>query len=246
MFETVKQNDVRNTGRYALSLLLSMAVHAAVLGLAIVLPLVFFNALHAEELIAILIQPPPDLPEPPIAPMPPLRTAAASGIAVVSGPIDPVPRFLPRGIPAPDEAAEPAEVFSLIRGIGPPSRDEAVGEGIRGYLNPRQVVELPKPKPPVPRTPIRVGGDVQESRILRRVAPVYPELAVRAHVSGSVILEAEIDEEGNVRGLKVLSGHPLLVKAAKDAVKQWKYSPTLLNGEPQTVLANVTVIFRLR
>ena len=105
---------------------------------------------------------------------------------------------------------------------------------------------MPKPKPPVPHILVRVGGDVQESKLLLKVVPVYPALAIAAHAAGSVILEAEIDEEGNVANVKIVSGHPLLVKAAAQAVKQWKYSPTLLNGEPQAVLATVTVVFRLK
>jgi protein TonB len=91
-----------------------------------------------------------------------------------------------------------------------------------------------------------VGGDVQESKLLLKVVPVYPALAIVARAAGSVILEAEIDEEGNVANVKIVSGHPLLVNAAAQAVKRWKYSPTLLNGEPQSVLATVTVVFRLK
>jgi len=77
------------------------------------------------------------------------------------------------------------------------------------------------------------------------VNPAYPPLAAKAHVQGSVILEAVVDEEGSVSTLKVLSGHPLLVEAALQAVRQWKYSPTVLNGEPVSVIATVTVIFRM-
>jgi len=107
----------------------------------------------------------------------------------------------------------------------------------------------PPPPPPPPRPkkvePLRVGGNVQESRILRRVDPVYPELAKRARVETTVILEVNVDEEGNVASIRVIRGHPLLDAAATEAVKQWKYSPTLLNGEPVPVIATVTVIFKL-
>jgi protein TonB len=77
------------------------------------------------------------------------------------------------------------------------------------------------------------------------VDPPYPDLAKRARVSGKVILVVTVDEEGNVAECRVTSGHPLLNDAALNAVKQWKYSPTLLNGEPVPVIANVTVIFKL-
>jgi protein TonB len=104
----------------------------------------------------------------------------------------------------------------------------------------------PPPPRPVKREPIRVGGNVQESKLIKKVEPVYPELAKRARVSGVVILQVTVDEEGNVSELRVLRGHPLLDDEAVRAVKHWKYSPTLLNGEPVPVIATVTVIFNLR
>jgi TonB family protein len=105
----------------------------------------------------------------------------------------------------------------------------------------------PPPPPPRPRKadPVRVGANVQESKILRKVDPVYPELAKRARVAQMVTLEVIVDEEGNVTSVNVKKGHPLLDQAATDAVKQWKYSPTLLNGYPVPVITTVTVIFKL-
>jgi TonB family protein len=97
----------------------------------------------------------------------------------------------------------------------------------------------------VKREPIKVGGNVQESKLIRRVEPVYPELAKRARVQGRVVLVVTVDEEGSVAEIKVSNGHPLLYEAAVTAVRQWKYSPTLLNGEPVPVIATVTVRFDL-
>ena len=102
------------------------------------------------------------------------------------------------------------------------------------------------PPRPVKREPIRVGGNVQESKLIKKIEPAYPELAKRARVQGVVILQVTVDEEGNVSEIRVLRGHPLLDDEATRAVKQWKYSPTLLNGEPVPVIATVTVIFNLR
>lgn len=93
--------------------------------------------------------------------------------------------------------------------------------------------------------PIKVGGNVQESRLIRRVEPTYPELAKRARISGRVILVVTVNEEGQVWDIKVVSGHPLLNDAAISAVRQWQYSPTLLNGMPVPVIATVTVIFNM-
>ena len=102
--------------------------------------------------------------------------------------------------------------------------------------------DLPKP---MPRPPIKVGSNVQESKLIRRVEPVYPELAKQARVQARVVLVVTVDEEGNISEIKVTRGHPLLYEAAVTAVRQWKYSPTLLNGEPVPVMAIVTVTFSL-
>ena len=96
------------------------------------------------------------------------------------------------------------------------------------------------------REPIRVGGNVQESKLLVKIFPVYPELAKRARVSGVVILQVTVNEAGEVYEVKVLRGHPMLDEAAIDAVRQWRYVPTLLNGEPVPVVATVTVIFNIK
>jgi TonB family protein len=89
-------------------------------------------------------------------------------------------------------------------------------------------------------------GFVQESKLIRKADPVYPELAKRTGVTGSVILSITIDEEGNVSDIRISSGHPALTNAAINAVKQWRYSPTLLNGVPVSVTATVSVHFNLK
>jgi uncharacterized protein len=96
------------------------------------------------------------------------------------------------------------------------------------------------------RPPMAVGGSVQESRLIRKIDAVYPELAKQARVTGKVVMVVTVDEEGNVTDARVSSGHPLLNEAAVNAVKQWKYTPTLLEGEPVPVIANVIVFFDLR
>jgi TonB family protein len=98
-----------------------------------------------------------------------------------------------------------------------------------------------------PRTePIRIGNMVQESKLIHRVEPVYPEQAKSIGLQGVVKLSITINEEGFVYELKVESGHPILVEAAIEAVKQWQYSPTLLNGEPVAAQTTVTVVFNLK
>ena len=94
--------------------------------------------------------------------------------------------------------------------------------------------------------PIRVGGNVRPPTKIRNVSPVYPAEAQAAGVQGVVIIEATINPQGKVINARVLRGAPLLDQAALDAVKQWEYTPTLLNGVPVPVIMTVTVNFTLQ
>ncbi|NDJ10635.1 MAG: energy transducer TonB, partial [Acidobacteriia bacterium] len=92
---------------------------------------------------------------------------------------------------------------------------------------------------------IRVGGNVQQANLIRQPKPVYPPLAKAARVQGTVKFEAEIGKDGTIQNLKMISGPPLLVQAAMQAVQQWQYKPTLLNGEPVVVITTIDVNFTL-
>jgi protein TonB len=102
-----------------------------------------------------------------------------------------------------------------------------------------------RPAEPVITERIRLGGNVEEAKLMARIQPVYPVLAVQTRTQGNVILHAIIGKEGDVSELQVVSGHPLLVEAALGAVRQWRYRPTLLNGLPVEVETTITVSFVL-
>ena len=104
----------------------------------------------------------------------------------------------------------------------------------------------PTQPPPPPGAPVRVGGNIKAPTKIQHVSPVYPQEAQDAKVSGMVILEATINTEGSVASAKVLKSIPLLDQAAVDAVKQWRFTPTMLNGEPVPVIMTVTVNFTLQ
>ncbi|NLV31800.1 MAG: TonB family protein [Acidobacteria bacterium] len=109
------------------------------------------------------------------------------------------------------------------------------------------VAQTPGTEIEAPRgNPIRVGGNVQESRLIHRVIPEYPALARKTRVTGTVRLVVTINEEGWVWDIEVAEGHPLLVDSAVAAVRQWQYHPTLLNGVPVPVIAQVDVTYNLR
>jgi len=105
--------------------------------------------------------------------------------------------------------------------------------------------EAPPPPPP-PSAPVRVGGNIKPPTKTRDVKPVYPPIAQSARVQGVVIIEATIGADGRVKEAKVLRGQPLLDQAALDAVKQWQFTPTLLNNVPVPVIMTVTVNFTLQ
>jgi len=92
---------------------------------------------------------------------------------------------------------------------------------------------------------VLMGGDVQAAKLIKKVIPAYPPLARRARVSGTVRLLGVVAKDGTVQRLELMSGHPLLSQAALDAVRQWVYKPTLLNGQPVEVQAPIDVIFTL-
>jgi periplasmic protein TonB len=247
MFESVKQGKGPNGTVYVTSLLVSMVVHTIILCLLILVPLLCFNALEAGELLTFLIEPPTP-PPPPDPPSPP----PVAGGGEHRGPNITKTDFAPRKIPIdifPEPPKEP-DNFGLhsLPGINDAIIGRPGGTGtiptMAGFF-PKEPIVTPPPPPPPPKNPIRIGI-LDPAKLIRKIDPVYPVLAVKAHVSGLVVIEAVIDEEGNVTNPKVLRGHPLLNEAAVDAVSQWKYSPTILSGEPVPVIATITVVFNLK
>ena len=92
---------------------------------------------------------------------------------------------------------------------------------------------------------VRVSQGVTSGLLIRKIQPAYPPLARQARIQGNVLLQAEISKEGTIENLRLISGHPMLAPAAIEAVKQWKYKPYILNGEPVEVDTQITVIFSL-
>jgi periplasmic protein TonB len=108
-----------------------------------------------------------------------------------------------------------------------------------------RAIPPPPPPPPAVKQPVRVGGQIDAPRLIRRVAPEYPLIAQSAQVQGTVILEATVGADGRVDDVRVLRSHSVLDEAAMVAVQQWEYEPLMLNGEPQPFILTVTVSFHL-
>jgi len=146
-------------------------------------------------------------------------------------------------IEAPKEIKPESNLPSVSEGV-PGGVEGGVPGGVVGGV----VGGLPSapPPPPPPQAPVRVGGTIKQPTKVKDVKPVYPPIAQSARVSGVVIIEATIGQDGRVKDAKVLRSIPLLDQAALDAVKQWQFTPTLLNGVPVAVIMTVTVNFTLQ
>jgi protein TonB len=220
----------------------SVALHAgAAVALALV-PLLLASTLPdpARDIRAFFAEPLSAVVPPPPPPPPAARAAAAPRVTAKS-------TAQPAGFVAPIEV--PAEIRPE-QGLDLGGVEGGVSGGVEGGV-PGGVVGgivggLPDAPPPPPVKAVRVGGDVREPKKVLDVAPEYPDLAMKAHVEGIVIIEATIDTRGRVADAKVLRGVPMLDDAALEAVGKWVYTPTLLSGVPTPVIMTVTVNFQLK
>lgn len=213
-------------GRRGLTTSLSALAQLALLGIAILLPMVFTNNLpimQVRELPPIIPQSPPPEPEQTLERS--HQTAQATSIAPVIV-TNAFPRL--RSLGAETTVANPALALPT-GGSGSPNYDLPIGTStiVRG-----------------PSAPLRFSH-LDEGRIIRRVQPAYPAIAKAARVEGAVLLEAVISRSGRIENLRVISGHPMLIMAAKEAVAQWEFRPYILNGNPVEVLTQITVNFKL-
>ena len=223
------------------TIVLSLLMQIALLALLVLLPLLYTQVLPSVQLKDMLLAPPP-----PPAPIPKpigiraVRTANVPRVFQIDKLI--APARIPNHIANIDEipsvpdlgGTTPAgnnsgSIPGLLMGSTPP------------LAPPAPAVEKPKPL----RGPLRVGGNVAEANLIHRVQPAYPALAKSARVQGSVEFTAVISKDGRVENLQLVRGHPLLVAAARDAILQWQYRPTMLNGQPVEVTTAITVNFTL-
>jgi periplasmic protein TonB len=229
LFEDLVESDVvKHKTSKAYTLPISVTIHLLLLFAIIVVPL-----LTSAELPEPAAAPPPPPPPPPPAPK-----AQVIPKVMQQQPPDPTKFVAPVDVP---DQIKPEE--SLDLGI-PGGVTGGVEGGVPGGVVGGVVGGLPEAPPP-PVQAVRVGGQIKEPKKVRNVNPTYPDIAKQARVQGIVILECTISPQGKVTDVKLLRGIPLLDQAAIDAVKQWVYTPTLLNGVPVPVIMTVTVNFKL-
>jgi len=223
------------------TVILSGVVQATFLAVLILIPLIYTEALPKASLATLLIAPPPPPPPPP----PPAATQIVKvkpQVHLMDAGKLVAPKVIPKEVKIIKEEAEQPDAFGATGGVPGGVPGGQMGGVIGGVIG--GVGAAPPPPKPT-QTRIRQGGAVQAAMLVNRVQPQYPPLARQTRISGTVRLHAIISKDGSVQQLEVLSGHPLLVQAALDAVRQWKYRPTTLNGEPVEVDTTIDVIFSL-
>jgi periplasmic protein TonB len=224
----------------------SIVVHAVVLLLVLLIPIVYLTPElpTPPEILAFVAAPPaPPPPPPPPPPRAPVRARTPEPKPVPTTGHLVAPVEAPRSI-EPEPPSEPGIEEGVPGGVEGGVAGGIVGGIVGGLVS--APPPPPPPPPPVPKPPpIRVGGRIKAPALVSRVQPEYPLIAQAAHVEGVVILEATVDESGRVESVRVLRSARLLDQAAVEAVKQWRYSPLTLNGHPQSFVLTVTVAFHL-
>jgi periplasmic protein TonB len=230
----ILEEDPRTRGRRAAQTGLALALQLAIVGTLLLVPLLFTEGIDLYKFNTTLLLAPP----PPAAPPPPMRAQAVvpkqSFIKAQLTAPTVIPKRIAETVPDAGSMA-PAMAGGVPGGVG-----DVLGGSVTG----------PPPPPPVaverPKGPIRIFSGMKEPRLLYEPPLVYSPVAMQAHVSGTVVLEAIIDEHGNVTQVQVISGPPLLLNSAIKAVAGRKYEPTILDGQPVSIRLNVKVDFRLR
>ena len=240
LFEDLLDSDkVAHRTNKSKTLPVSLALHVLAAAVIVVVPILAADQMPdpAASVKAFFVEPmaAPAPPPPPPPPAPRAQVVQRVVKPVVQNNNFVAPVDVPQQI-KPEESLDLGVEGGVAGGV-----EGGVPGGVVGGV----VGGLPDAPPPPPQQAVRVGGQIKEPKKLKDVKPIYPDIAKQARVQGVVILECTISPAGRVSEVKVLRGLPLLDQAALDAVKQWVYTPTLLNGVPVPVIMTVTVNFKL-
>jgi protein TonB len=221
---------------------LSFVLQMILLGILVLLPLIFTEALPKQQLMTFLVAPPPPPPPPP----PP--AAAPVVVKKIQSELDNGQLRTPTAIPKKiemlkeDEAPPPSTgVAGVVGGVPGGVPGGAMG-GVMGSVLTGIPTAVPKAATP---QRVRVSQGVSQGLLIHKVQPTYPPLARQARIQGTVVLQALIGKDGAIQNLHVVSGHPMLTGSALEAVKAWRYKPYYLNGEPVEVETTINVNFTL-
>jgi periplasmic protein TonB len=237
--------DAVTTQKRPLDLLVSLTVHVAVLSILLLVPLYFTAGLDLRRSVTtFLVAPIPPSAAPPPPPMPVARAPRTAPKQIVQAGQLMTPTFVPKKVAyAADDAPPPDQQWAggVVGGMS----GEMGGAPIATLLNVGVSNDPAPPKPTTfePKRPIRLGSSMKPPQLIFSPLPEYPVLAKEAHIAGTVVIEAIIDEHGNVIEARAISGHPVLVQAALKAVSRRRYEPTILDGEPIPIELTIEVSF---
>jgi len=226
--------------RRKVSAALSFIVQCCMLALVVLIPLWFTDALPKQQLLTFLVAPPP--PPPPAAP------EAARAVQRVTSELSDgslrTPVRIPTKVQILHEEEAPPISGGVIGGVPGGIPGGQLGGVIGGILSSTNTAVVPKFSAPTPQR-IRVSQGVTKGQLIEKAEAKYPPIALSARIQGVVVLKAIISKTGEIENLELVTGHPMLVPAALDAVKKWRYRPFLLNGVPVEVETMVTVTFQI-
>lgn len=223
--------------------LVSFILQVVLIGILVILPLVFTEALPKQQLMTFLVAPPPPPPPPPPPAAAPVKTVKVVQTDIINGQLR-TPTKIPEKVQMIKEEEAPPPVMSASGVVGGVPGGVPGGQmgGVIGGIISSTPVAVPKVAAP---QRVRVSQGVSQGLLVKKVQPTYPPLARQARIQGTVVLQAEISKDGTIENLRLISGHPMLAPAAIEAVKQWRYRPYMLNGEPVAVETTVMVNFTL-
>jgi periplasmic protein TonB len=224
-----------------LTTVVSFLLQCFLLGILILIPLIYTDALPKQQLMTFLVAPPPPPPPPP-PPSPAVVKVVKMTSELINGQLR-TPTKIPQKIQMikEEDAPPPMMGSGVVGGVPGGVPGGSMGGVIGGIIGSTNAAV---PKVATPQR-VRVSSGVSTGLLIRKVQPNYPPLARQARIQGDVVLQAEISKEGTIQNLQLISGHPMLAPAAIEAVKQWRYKPYLLNGEPVAVDTQVIVKFSL-
>jgi len=248
MFEdSLLESGRRFKTRRPLTTSLSFGVQGLLVGVVALIPLFIPQALPQQHLTTFLVTPPP--PPPPgsrVAAVRVSKTVSQKKVSEIEDGRLRTPTAIPNKIAVVQEEVPPPLVAGVIGGVPGGIPGGTPGGVLGGVLgNPLPPI-VPKVVTPPPPQKLRLSSGVAEGNLIRRVDPPYPPLARQARIEGVVKLHATISKDGSIESLRVVSGHKmLLTQEVLQAVRQWRYKPTLLNGEPCEAETDIRVVFVL-
>ena len=244
MFEdSLIESAGKRSGKRAGTTLLSFILQSGLIGILILIPLIYTEALPKQQLMTFLVAPPPPPPPPPPPAAAPIKVVKQVISEISNGQLR-TPTKIPEKVQMIKEEETPPPVSGIGGVVGGVPGGVPGGQmgGVIGGIISSTPVAVPKVATP---QRVRVSQGVSQGLLIHQVKPAYPPLARQARIAGSVVLQAVIAKDGTIQNLHVVSGHPMLAPAAVDAVKQWRYKPYFLNGEPVEVETQITVNFTL-